>query len=393
MSKKSTHESQIATNELPIIGSVEDFHREGPLDYPGKRPERSYITDGDKIYGLEGVGVELIEQIDEYLKNHNLPLMCDRIPVLAYGANASPGSLRTKFSKYDLTGTEVSDKEAQTTPVIFSSLSDMDVVWNGVPGLAGNHFAELYKGPETVGCKVQVAVQFLTHEQMAIMHTTEGITYEFADIGQVDLGNDLVLDQVISYVARQSNILLDNNGQPISVAGIKRENSALQELDVREAMNYTLGNEGVRQVIGEKTPDEYVTDGGQMDLSGRKARKAEVLAAMQKSGISRDMQYPVEYKKVYTTGGLTVLPHLGKTGYPLKNDDGSEVIGYVEFGELNRLRKSPEERKALKSQLRTEHPDWTPEQVAEEVDPILYQLGELALAAARYYIPEYRQEI
>ncbi|MCL2280670.1 hypothetical protein FWC31_02185 [Candidatus Saccharibacteria bacterium] len=389
---KKTIESTSRHETLP----VSDFERQGPLDYPGKRPDTHYITDGEQVTLLNNDPALAIQEIEEYLRQHNLPGLDERIPVLAYGANASPGSLEDKFSRYDLSETGMPEQEIQTTPCIFAELTDHDVVWHGRPGQVGGYFAELYKGDEVRGTKVQVAIQFLTKEQMAIMHTTEGATYEFASIGAMDFGKHR-FNQVVSYIAREASVLLDEQGKPISVDGIKREGSTLATYGVRQALEYTLQDENVKSALGQQlTADEYIAEGKGMKLAAKKNRQQEVQEALRLSGKTRDFQYKTASDDIFTTGGFSNLPKFNTDGQPQRNGNGLPVIGYVEFASLDRIRLSPAVRRAKKIELtkqyRAEYPDKTEdeigEMVAKKIDPILFGLGSLALEAALYYKPD-----
>ena len=397
---------QSLPNNLEVIGRVADF---SGFDYPGKRPDESYITNGEEVYALRGNGHQIFDEINAYLEQQDLPALKDRIPVLAYGGNASPGSLKEKFSRHDLTGYEVTEKEIQTVPCIFGDLQGVDVVWHGAPSLKGGYFAELYKGKEAEGTTVQAVVQFLTTEQLAIMHTTEGITYEFADIGEVDFGNEVRMQSVLSYVGRGSSILLDDYGKPISVAGVKRSNSDLEVLDVKGALDYTLGNEKVTTAIKDfftdnpeyaechtnfaSSPDRtgaYSNFARAISPAKRRELQQRVSSAMNESGIACAMRFPIDIKNIYTTGGFSMLPRVGRPGQPLKNGDKPEdlAVGYVEYRALSRLQRSPEEQARRYEKIQAAHPEYSAEQIYAKAEPIWYALGRLAVAAAKYYKPE-----
>lgn len=248
---------------------------------------------GEELMPLSANTAEAMTEIDTYLADRQLPLLKDRVPVLAFGRNASPSGAATKAEKYSH-GT-VTTEQLSTIPMLKGTLSDHDVVWHGRPSQGSGYFAELLQSDDTKGTDVEAWVQFLTTEQLAAVHTTEGTTYGFTEVGGVDLGDGISIDAV-GYTARQASVLLDSpDGKPIAVAGIDRSNSQLEVMDVRGALQHTLGQEAVAAALGDQYHGDAKTffEQGQSiaKLSDKKLRQSAVHEALQATGISRDFRY------------------------------------------------------------------------------------------------------
>lgn len=286
---------------------ITQFETADIYDYPGRRNESNLITDGKEVIDVAKNSTKALEEIDAYLREKGLPELKDRIPVIAYGANSNPFKLSTKFNKFPVSGTEVSESEMLTVPIVYGEISGSDVVWHGRPGQTGSYFAELYEGEETVETTVKVGVEFLTTEQLSIMHTTEGETYNVTVLKDVDLGDGNTVD-ALAYTAAESSILLDEQQRPISVAGIEREGATSEVMTPYEAVEYTLADAVVQAAIGEKTPEEYATEVAPMKLAEKKARQAAVQEALRVSGKSRSMRHEATDTQNYGRANFVSLP-------------------------------------------------------------------------------------
>lgn len=247
--------------------------------YPGERPEDSYVTDGENVYAVsvatDGEDLQFTvpteageASLDDLLSQQGVAGMADRIPVLAYGANMCPASLASKFRK-DVTVTEVEGQQSTenhrpdlgVVPNIYGKLRGHDVVWSGGPGINGNFIAILYAGAETQDTAVQVGVNFLTREQVLMMHATE-LAYNLSSV-DVEIAGQTV--KAYYYAGTDSVYLKD--GKPVAVQNIPAENRALGEghtaplLDDLLADGQTLGDlyEEYPELKTLTTSQEYIT--------------------------------------------------------------------------------------------------------------------------------------
>jgi hypothetical protein len=135
-----------------------------------------------------------------------------RTPVLAHGSNRAPEQLRRKFGGRP--GAEV--------PVTYLRLSDYDVVYSAHVTRYGAVASTLVHVP---GCRVRVALTWLTDDQLRRMHETEGASYPFGrlrGIGMEVEAGPPVPAGVGLYVSRHGCIA--ESGRPIGLAAVEAEN-------------------------------------------------------------------------------------------------------------------------------------------------------------------------
>jgi hypothetical protein len=296
--------------------TVDEFKYTSPLAYPGKRNETSYVLgEGREVIDLPTDPLAALEKIDEMLAAKGLPLIDERIPVLAYGRNASPSQVAEKLDKYKYG--ELSAENLSTVPVMKGSLKGHDVVWHGRPGQIGAYFAELINSEDVADTEVEVWVEFLTAEQLAAIHATEGETYEVSEIKDVNLGDDLMIN-VIAYTAREASILLDEpGGKPIAVAGIDRQQSTLDVMNVSEALVHTLGREAVVAALSNinHTPESFIDEGRLMKLAERKSRQKDIHGALSADGVSKPYTHIADEALHFGRADFNNLP-TGISGKP-----------------------------------------------------------------------------
>lgn len=244
-------------DELLLSQPVETFRSasqdKDPLLYPGERPRGSFVTDGAVVTSLyarredEG-GLRFsiaapggVAELNDYLAVHGAAPIEDRVPVLAYGANMSPGSLRTKFDK-------VGRPDALIVPTVYAELPGHDVVWSAGPGMLGNFIASLYSGPETVDSSVQVGVSFLTREQLLVLHATE-LAY---DLHRVETEIDGVNLPAYYYAGRDEIYVED--GAPVAIESVPAKGRSLTAGSTSDMLERLLRNNSVMQQVRDRQP-------------------------------------------------------------------------------------------------------------------------------------------
>lgn len=227
-----------------------------PLLYPGERPETSYVTDGMSVRAIDVANIDdtlvfTIEDeegprpLDEYLHAQGVPTIEDRIPVLAFGANMSPSSLKSKFTK-------VGRPDAHVIPTIYGALPGHDVVWSSGPGVNGNPIAILYEGEETKDTTVQVGVNFLTREQMIVMHATE-LAYNLSSV-TVEVADKPI--KAYYYAGHDSVYTADTH--PVAIESIPAEGRVLTEASAEGLVDDVMQHDGVQTAIKTLQPDATV---------------------------------------------------------------------------------------------------------------------------------------
>lgn len=166
--------------------------------YPFARPSCSYLFAGGGMRPL---------------RPEASPDACEgRIPILAVGANASPDRLAAKFDNDDV------------IPVMRATLSDFVIVFAG-------HFCSYGAIPATLhpcpGAQTRIWINWLTPEQLMIMHRSEGVIdwreteprYDYVELDDLDLRPDSMpaMDRAGTYLARRT---LAPEGAPMRFAEI-----------------------------------------------------------------------------------------------------------------------------------------------------------------------------
>ena len=342
-----------------MIEHVNVYARKGPEDYPGSRPSYNYITDGSNIYNLPEQFEEAIDGIDEFISERELPGFEDRIPVVAYGANASPGSLVNKLGIYEDDYVKNGGQPGllTTVPGVWVDMPGYDVVWRGEPGLSGYGMAELYRGEMTDrNQSTQALIQYLTKEQLAIIHTTEGVKYGITELG-LPMPDGKVLC-CIAYVARDSSVLLGEDGLPLLVNGVRRSSGDERAVDVDGAVNRMLQSVKTTGALGVVSVEVFRNgfldeDGEKRPLDERTARRDMVASAAIKGGVSLPYIFPGLIEDSFGRANFHDLPR-GAYGQMGNHTVGGKVpVGIMQV-ELARLKGIGPIIKKIKDQAGTE---------------------------------------
>lgn len=307
------------------------------LDYPFLRPEGSFYTDGENVTKMPDELEAFMREANIKLAETGLPLIEDRIPVIGYGSNVSPARLREKMNAY---GPYDFADELQTVPMLRASMQDIMTVWHGTPSSTGSAFAEVYDGPEAKGEQAECVVQFLTKEQLAFIHKTEGSTYHFAPLEATTIDGQVV--QAYAYVANKSHILL-KDGKPVSMKLPNQQGG--EGMTAREAVAHMLEMAGSAAPV--RTPEELVDAYGATNIKGRGAYKAALVAAMNQNNTVQSFSFNAP---VYA--GRADFSSVANSGH------ATEIIEMPEQV-LARLRPDMDAYKALVSEFESQGIDYT----------------------------------
>ena len=289
-----------------------------PMLYPGRRPEQSYLTDGSLVYELEVQETENLaftmrtedgQEIDmnDFLREHNAPLLEDRIPVLGFGANMSPGSLASKFTK-------VGREDAFVVPTAYTTLKDHDVVWSGGPGMNGNFIAVLYDGPEVKDTEVQVGVNFLTREQLLVMNATE-MAYQLAWADVSIEGHPV---RAYYYVGQDQIYIKD--GAPVAIESVPATGRVIDQSNTKALLEDIIDNKAITEKVSElfpgisdvETTDDYIdlTKELRAQKISLKLKKA-VHEAIAEEGLARKVEPEGFTSRMESWANPSTLPTLG----------------------------------------------------------------------------------
>lgn len=159
-----------------------------------------------------------------------------RTPVLACGSNRSPEQLARKFADFD----------DAIIPVQRAWLEDFDVVYAAHITAYGAIAAKLQHVP---GTRVEVSVTWLSDDQMARMHATEGVghNYHYARLHGLALHMEGggVRAEAFAYVYDKGALRHDGTpGDHAALAEIRAENRQDHHLSQAEALAEVCGRVG-----------------------------------------------------------------------------------------------------------------------------------------------------
>lgn len=254
------------------------------LAYPGARPQGSFLLSQDIVTELPDDFDDFKDAADQALARADQPLIGERIPILAYGANANPPRAVAKMEKYGLDG------ERLMMPFASVDVPDAAAVWHGRPGQGGSIFAELYKGDEVEGGALQTHLSFVTEEQAAVIHASEGATYSLVELEAQMKGRRQLGHRALAYVGLDATVLL-KDGAPLGVAGLSND-VPLEAMTAEEAVNYILEQGDVAEIAGATNARELVEQGISFKLPEKKYRQAMIGVRLAELGISRAYRYP-----------------------------------------------------------------------------------------------------
>ena len=191
---------------LSTVWGRREFQRtvlERALAYPWERPATSYILRGSEVQLLENIeAAERVSTVEAVVE--------DRHPLLAYGGNAAPAWLTTKFAHF-------SDEEDRTVLVFAGELHDFDVGPAASLAPTGYMPATLFASR---GTRVRAAIVWATAIQVTQLTWSE-IPYRLVrlDDARVVIDDaDLEVDECFAYTHRLGSFCID--GSPVALAAI-----------------------------------------------------------------------------------------------------------------------------------------------------------------------------
>jgi hypothetical protein len=192
---------------LAAIGSRElpDTHFDLAVGYPWERPSGSCLVRGDEVQELDADPRTWADMAHEYLSD------ASRVPLLAYGANASPGRLAAKLAHLPA--------EHREALVLAAELEGFDVGAAAQPPVFSSMPATLVPSPATA---VRAAVLLLTPVQFTTLWWTE-LSYRVGALEgvRVRIPGAAPLTRVLAFVSRFGAFTVD--GSLVCMAAIPAE--------------------------------------------------------------------------------------------------------------------------------------------------------------------------
>ncbi len=310
---------------------------EDPMGYPGRRPASSYVTNGDSVHAMElvsntdGIHAQVLTgdgtyELSAFLETNEATPLDGRYPVLAYGSNVNPGTLREKLAN---TGELV-------VPVMYVSLPNYDVVWSDGPGIRGNFIAFLHDGQEVTGTHMQAAITWLTFAQVQRMKETE--KDYVARQGELVIGTDFPMPM---YLYAGTTRIYVEGGKPVALAGVNATDRHLEQATNRQMLEKILGRQAILQAIRERyanfpnddaSPEAYIAFvrslRKQSGTSGSPRNELKVLVRDQiiRLGLSREISTGTQLPEIADASAMVTYEQIRTGAIPPLQSSGAHDI-------------------------------------------------------------------
>ncbi len=177
--------------------------------------------------------------LDEVLSRLGLPSVRSRYPMLAYGANRNPATLKLKLLSY---GHQVHGKPV-AVPLIRARVTDADVVAGGLYG-QGYFYADLLRQPKyTDGTSTTVWIALPDLDQLRAIHDSEGVRsslYTVRRCAGVDVPGYSSAIAPLAYFSRKPPILSPVFKSPIAFKDVNSEGRRLVAMTAIEMMSHII---------------------------------------------------------------------------------------------------------------------------------------------------------
>lgn len=226
--------------------------------YPFPAPPRSYLLRSGTLAPIEGADFS------------------DRIPLIGHGSNRSPEQLTRKFT--------LPGEEDWQIPVTFAWLEDYDVVYSAHVTQYGAVASTLVHAP---GCRVRIALNWLSERQVLRMHETEGRNYPFGRLEGVSVeiegGPAPRFDGPYVYNSRHG--ALGQDGRPVGLAAVQASGRSHAMMEQEAVQLYVRD----RYHAGEEL-DDYIL----ANIRDAK-RRAGLIARMAEHAVAAKVPHFVEH--------------------------------------------------------------------------------------------------
>lgn len=175
------------------------------IAYPWMRPGGSYSINGGQVEPLKDLSSAGRERVLAQFASD----ASGRLPVLAFGSNGAPETLRRKFAHFP-------DEEDRTVLALTGRLHDFDVGAAAQPTVYGSMPATLFPSP---GTAVSATVLWVTTAQFTQLAWSE-LSYRLGKLRtRFDLDDDgTSFSEVLVFVSRFGAFCVD--GRPVALAAI-----------------------------------------------------------------------------------------------------------------------------------------------------------------------------
>ncbi|GAA3750122.1 hypothetical protein GCM10022402_31590 [Salinactinospora qingdaonensis] len=226
-----------------------------PETYPGECPSGPYLLCEDTVRPIVGDGPGGHYEIDApqgripletALARLGLPGLAERFPVLAYGANRNPATLRMKLANYNY---EPPNGVDSWIPMLSGRIAGADIAVCGPHG-HGYFYGELLMDERfTADTVLDVHVCLADRDLLRVLNASEGVTtgmYALASVSGVELTGGASLRSTLGYIAQAPVWRSPRYRSPVSYAVSTASNRTLPALTSRAIMEHVLDTLGLR---------------------------------------------------------------------------------------------------------------------------------------------------
>ncbi len=218
------------------------------LEYPGKRPDRSFCVIDDFVMPMQPLfknseltvvvtdQAGLPRNFDDIAEERGVAKLSERIPIVGFGSNANPSQLVHKYRLAECEG------DKTVIPTLKGTIKDVAAAYVARPSMLGGYIpADLIHAP---GSQTDVFVNLLSQQQLDLMMRSEGSSYVLCQYGTVRIDQtDLCLPAAM-FLAEEGS-LVDERGMPILIKGIS-DSDAFSSMSQEEVLRF------VGQQIGDE---------------------------------------------------------------------------------------------------------------------------------------------
>jgi hypothetical protein len=245
--------------------------RRDPRSYPGTHPDGSFVLLDHLVHPLViqqdadlwHARVPGLGALEAVLAERHLPSLADRVPVLAYGGNRSPGTLALKLDHYAYR----SPGDGTVLPVLGARIRGFDAVAGGLSG-QGYLYADLFRSEKTAATVLDAHVLLLDQDQLRVLHDSEGVResyYAAAWVPGVRVAGLTSPVKAVVYVGRRPVWRSPVHRTPVAFSTIRAQGRQLPEYSTGGMLAHALESldlvAPVRSIVcAQHTMDESAPD-------------------------------------------------------------------------------------------------------------------------------------
>lgn len=235
-----------------------------PHTYPGACPDASFLLINNKIYDIHSEDPgdpdalvytnekNEICYVNDILLELGLPRIEERYPVLAYGANRNPATLKIKLNNYNYNspGPDIA------LPVLKGFLSGAEVVAANIYG-QGYVYADIITESEfCYDTEIECWLNLLDRDQLRVMNESENLDGNMYVLSRFPEFTLPVLNKTIfplAYAGNKPIFISPKYNKPIGYNSVRAERRNIPSMDTVEMIDHILDVFDLKREISSLT--------------------------------------------------------------------------------------------------------------------------------------------